>query len=536
MPSKELKFGKESRDSILKGINTVADAVKVTLGPMGNCVILCDNERIPKVTKDGVSVAKEVILKDPFENAGARLVREAAEKTLNTVGDATTTSTVLAQSIVNLGAEALDRGSNPVKLKRGLELGCQKAIDYIESHTITLKDNDIRNIATISANNDAELGIMIADAFSKIGRDGVVTVEESSNVNTTTEVITGMQLERGYLSQHFVTNIEKDECILENPYILITEQKINNLRDLSFILNQIASEQRSLLLIAEDFDSSVLETLKLNKLQGILKVCAIKSPSFGEYRKSILEDIAVLTSGTSITYESGLDIKDISMKYLGQCKKAIINKNSTTIVGEHTSNDMVVNHVNCLKAELDRIRKDSTLDNSFMTTFLQERIAKLTGGIACIYVGGTTELEMHERKDRVDDAVSATKAAIEEGVVLGGGLTYWNASNELSEVFAKEHFEKDVCIGIDIIIKSLKAPLIQLISNAGLSITKIEPNLSETIGYDLYSEKYVDMYKSGIIDPAKAAKLALKNSVSVGCIFLSTECVIVPEQMTQFIL
>lgn len=536
MPSKELKFGKDARESILKGINTVADAVKVTLGPMGNCVILSDNERIPRVTKDGVSVAKEITLKDPFENAGARLIREAAEKTLNTVGDATTTSTVLAQSIVNLGNDALNNGSDPIKLKKGLAIGCVKALDYIKKHIIELKDSDIKHIATISTNNDSELGSMIADTFLKVGRDGIITVEESSNVNTTVEVITGMQLERGYLSQHFVTNFEKDECVLDNPYLLITEHKINNLRDLSFILNQIASEHRSLLLIAEDFDSSVIETLKLNKLQGTLKVCAIKAPSFGEYRKSILDDIAILTNGSNISYDSSLDIKDCSINHLGQCKKVIVKKDSTIIVGGSGDKESIDNHVSHLKAELSRLTADSTKDGSFIINFIKERIAKLTGGVACIYVGGTTELEMQEKKDRVDDAVAATKSAIEEGVVLGGGLTYWNAAKSVSESVSTEHYYKDVCIGIDILIKALQAPLKQLISNAGLSVQDVESNLSESTGYDLYSDKYVNMYESGIIDPAKAARLALENAVSVGNMFLSTECIIVPEQITQFIM
>lgn len=532
MLNKELKFNQDARDLIQKGINTVADAVKVTLGPKGNCVVLGDLEKQPHVTKDGVSVAREVQLRNTYENAGAQLIKEAAEKTLSTVGDSTTTSTVLAQSLINLGADAL-KTYNAVKLQKGLNKGCERALKFIKEHTITITDDDIKNIATISANNDKELGSMIADAFKKIGRDGVITVEESSNINTSVDVVAGMQIDRGYLSQHFVTDYVKDTCVLDNPYILITEEKVNNARDLGFLLNHIASEGRPILLIAEDFDGEVLETLKLNKLQGILKICAIKAPSFGEYRKSLLDDIAVFTNGNSITYESGLEIRDISISQLGQCKKVVVTKDTTTFIGGKGSKDSVNNRVIELKAELDRIKKDSTKDGSFMIDFLQQRIAKLTGGVACIYVGGITEIEMRERKDRVEDAVAATKAAIEEGVVLGGGLTYFNASKALSDIKDKDDAIQE---GILLVQKALLQPFYQIVINAGFEPSELTSQLTDKIGFDANTENFVDMYKSGIIDPAKAAKIALQNAISVASLFLSIQCIIVPEPINQFVM
>lgn len=519
MFAKDLKFDKDARNSILKGINTLADAVKVTLGPRGNCVIIGSLDGSPRVTKDGVSVAKEVILDNPYENIGAQLIKEAAVKTLNTVGDATTTSTVLAQAIVNGCQKALDKGVSPIEIKEGINTALKDVLSYIKDNTIDINDNDIKNIATISANNDEELGSLIGDAFSKIGRDGVITVEESSNETTKVEIINGMQFDRGYLAQHFVTDYVKDTCILENPYILITEHKMNRMNDLKFVLTQIAGEGRSILIIAEDFDDSVLEALKANKLSGALKVCAIKAPSFGEYRKLILDDIAVLTGGSNISYDSGLELSDVTMNMLGTCGKVIVNKTTTTIVKGSGKIEDINDRVANIKHELARVEADPSLDGSFLITLHKERIAKLTGGIAVIYVGGTTDLERSERKDRVDDAVAATKAAIEEGVVVGGGVTYYNAIGSITED----------SVGANILIQALATPIQLLIQSAGSDPDVVLPHIENTCGFNAKTGALVDMYEEGIIDPAKAARLALENSVSIGNLFLSTQCVIVPK-------
>ena len=519
MFAKDLKFNKDARNSILKGINTLADAVKVTLGPRGNCVIIGSLDGSPRVTKDGVSVAKEIILDDPYENIGAQLIKEAAVKTLNTVGDATTTSTILAQAIVNGCQKALDKGVSPIEIKEGINTALKDVLSYIKDNTIDINDNDIKNIATISANNDEELGSLIGDAFNKIGRDGVITVEESSNETTKVEIINGMQFDRGYLAQHFVTDYVKDTCILENPYILITEHKMNRMNDLKFVLTQIAGEGRSILLIAEDFDDSVLEALKANKLSGTLKVCAIKAPSFGEYRKLILDDIAVLTGGTNISYDSGLELSDVTMNMLGSCSKVIVNKTTTTIVKGNGKIEDINNRVANIKHELACVEADPSLNGSFLITLHKERIAKLTGGVAVIYVGGTTDLERSERKDRVDDAVAATKAAIEEGVVIGGGVTYYNAIGNIT----------DDSVGADILIQALATPIQLLIRSAGSDPDVVLPHIGDTCGFNAKTGALVNMYEEGIIDPAKAARLALENSISVGNLFLSTQCVIVPK-------
>ena len=410
-------------------------------------------------------------------------------------------------------------GIPPLVIKEKINAALKNVLDYIKEVTIDIKDSDIKNIATISANNDEELGNLIGDAFNKIGRDGVVTVEESSNETTKVEIINGMQFDRGYLAQHFVTDYVKDVCILENPYILITEHKINRMNDLKFILTQIAGEGRSILLIAEDFDDSVLEALKANKMGGVLKVCAIKAPSFGEYRKLILDDIAVLTGGSNISYDSGLELSDVTMNMLGTCGKVIVNKTTTTIAKGNGKIEEINNRVSCIKNELARVEADPSLNGSFLINLHKERIAKLTGGIAVIYVGGTTDLERGERKDRVDDAVSATKAAIEEGVVIGGGVTYYNAIRNITE--------DDTCSNI--LIQALATPIQLLIQSAGADPDIILPQINDEYGFNAKTGKIVNMYEEGIIDPAKAARLALENSVSIGNLFLSTQCVIVPK-------
>ena len=520
---KKLKFNSDARREMLKGINLLADAVKVTLGPKGNCVIIGDVNKQPRVTKDGVSVAKEVQLEDPFQNAGAQLIKEAATKMVSDVGDGTTTATILAQSMINSSLKALWFKCNPVDIKKGLDMALNIVLNYIEEHTIETSDELIRNIATISANNDESIGNLIADSFIKIGRDGVITIEQSSNSETSVKIINGMQFDKGYVAPHFVTDYVKDICVLENPYILITEQKVNRMKDLAFVLSQIVGENRSVLLIAEDYDDEVIEALKLNKMQGTLKVCAIKAPSFGEYRKDILDDLAVLTNGNNISYNSGLQLIDMKMSDLGQCNKVIVTKNDTTIIGGEGN---VEERVKKLKADLEKLKNSPEFTGSFMFDFLSQRIAKLIGGICTIYVGGTTEIEMNERKDRVEDAVSATKAAIEEGIVAGGGLTYYNASKYLHNVHDKN---LGVEFGIRILESALKEPFDIIVKNAGYNPKKLRKKLSETLGFDANSGIYTNMIDSGIIDPAKAAKMALKNSVSVTSLFLSTECMIVPS-------
>lgn len=515
---KELRFNEDARESILKGINLLADAVKVTLGPKGNCVVIGAIENNPKVTKDGVSVAKEICLKDQYENIGAQLIREAAVKTLNTVGDATTTSTILAQSLINDCEMALKEGYSPIKLKEEINEALKEALEYIRTHTMIVRDADIKNVATISANNDEELGEMIGDAFSKVGREGIITVEESVNETTSVDVINGMQFDRGYTAQHFVTDYVKDTCVLENPYIFITDQKINRLTDLKDILTYVAGENRPILLIAEDYDDSVMEALKANKMQGVLKVCAIKAPSFGEYRKLILDDIAVMTDGFNVAYSTDLEISEVSANVLGTCGKVIVNKTSTTIINGKGKPDAIENRICIIKNELEQLENDPTKDGSFLINFNKERIAKLTGGIGVIYVGGVTDLERGEKKDRVDDAVAATKAAIEGGLVLGGGLTYLNAAKSI----------KSTSRGAQILKNALMIPVTLLVESSGNTFEYIEQFFSETVGFNAKTCEFVEMYEAGIVDPAKAAKLALENSVSVCLLYVSTQCVIVP--------
>lgn len=524
MINKDLKFSRDARESILEGMNVLANAVKVTLGPKGNCVVIGDIEHSPRVTKDGVSVAKEVQLENPFENIGAQLIREAALKTCTDVGDSTSTSTVLAQIMINLGVSELSKkNANSVKLCKGINLAKDWVLEYIKNHKYDIQDSDIENIATISANNDNVIGKLIADAFNQVGRDGIITVESSSNSETSIKVINGMQFDKGYLANHFVTDPIKDQCVLENPYILITEHKVNRMKDIGFVLNQIAGEGRSVLIIAEDYNDDIIETLKLNKLQGNLKVCPIKAPSFGEYRKAILEDLACLVEGFNVSYDSGLELIDMSVSHLGKCTKVIVDKNSTTIIGGKGEVD---ERVASIRAELSRLEESPEQKNSFMVDFLKQRLAKLTSGVCTIYVGGITEIEMNERKDRVEDAVFATKAAVEEGVVIGGGLTYFNASKDLQTL---SHKDSAINLGIRIVERSLQAPFNTIVSNAGYKPEDLYDSLTDTVGFNACTEQFEDLYKSGVIDPAKAARLALENSVSVANLFLSTECVIAPK-------
>lgn len=519
---RDIKFNQDAQESILKGIKTTVDAVKVTLGPKGNFVIINDLNNKPKVTKDGVTVVKSIELADPYENIGASLIKEAADKTLSTVGDATTTSSILTYAIINAGLKEIKQGRNPVKLIKGINLAIDSVLEYIKNQTKEIKDEDITSIATISANNDAEIGKLIGDAFKLIGREGVITLEESQSLDTTIKTINGLHFDKGYVSPHFITDAIKETCVLENPRILITDHKIIRLRDIKKLLEYVVMENRPIVLLAEEFDDEVLETLKYNKLQGTLKVCAVKAPSFGKYREALLEDIAISTNGTFISYDSGMELSDALPEHLGVCSKIIVEKNSTTIIGTPGNVD---DRISLLKKQLQDVKDAPEMDGSFMIDFLNKRIAMLSGGIASIYVGGKTELELQERKDRIDDAICATRAAIESGILPGGGIVYYNASKKL-EIPSDD---PDIIAGFKVIKEALLEPIYILLENAGINPLDIVSNITESNGYNVNKEEFADMLQAGIIDPAKAVTFALTNSASVASLFLGTRCVIVPK-------
>ena len=531
MLNKEIKFYNEARRKMLEGINLLADAVKVTLGPKGRSVIITEPNEIPHVTKDGVTVAKSIKLSDEFANAGAQLIKEAAVRTVQQVGDATTTATVLAQAFINALYKEIEAGANPIKLKKGFDRAIEQVIEYIKANARELKDDDIKYVASISANNDPVIGELIADAFKKVGRDGVITVEESSNSETTCNVVMGMQFDRGFEAPHFVTNEEKGECVLENPYIFITDHKIQLTRDLLNILEPLARDGKSLLIIAQDYDSEVIENLKLNKLQGTLKVCAIKCPSMGEYRKEVLQDIAIVTDGTYLSYDSGLEVSDCNLDMLGRAKRVIVTKETTTIIDGEGSQAIIDSRVKEIQHKLTTI-KDSQLDSEFYRDFLKRRVAMLVGGVARIKVGGKTEIEMKETKDRIDDAVAATYAAIEEGIIAGGGLDFYKCGYEItSNPYSIS--DKDEWNGYKACIESLPIIISTICENAGVdfldrvvfSIPKVS---SVWEGFDANTEKFVDMYEAGIINPAKADRLAIEHAASITDLFLTTDCIIVP--------
>lgn len=526
---KEIKSGKDAKKAMLSGMKKLADAVGSTLGPNGSTVVLCEPNKEPHVTKDGVSVAKEIEFADFFENAGAQLLREAAVRTLNTVGDSTTTSTILGYTLCDaLYHSKLDKAA----LKKGIKDASNKIVDYIKSHSIAIKDEQIKDIATISANNDTEIGSLIADAFDKIGRDGIITVEESKDSKTTVDVVSGMQFDRGYVVPHFVTDTTKDQCVLENPYILITEHHINNLREIKNILTYVLQENRPLLIIAEAYDDAVIEALKVNVLNNTIKCCAITAPSYGEYRKMILTDLGILTNGFNVSYDCGIELCDCTESVLGTCKRVVVTKDKTTITEGNGKQEHIDDRVKDLKAELQRIQDDPTQQGGFMETFLKERIAKLTGGICIIHVGGKTELEMVERKDRIDDAVCATQAAIEEGIVPGGGLMYLHADDIFSDTWVMDEISS-------ILNTVLLEPITRIIESSGKAVDVVFSEMGNNgpnAGFDGVTGKVVpDMIKAGIIDPAKAVRLAFENAASIGLLFLDTEYIVAP-QMAQSII
>ena len=469
-------------------------------------------------------------------DAGAQLIREAAVQTVKEVGDSTTTATVLAQAFINTLKSYIDQGSNPIKLKKGFDLAIKDILDKIQEYKRPIEDKDIKHIATISANNDSKIGELIADAFSKVGRQGVITVEESSNSETTANVVMGMQFDKGYEAPHFVTDTEKDQCVLEDPYIFITDHKIQLTRDLLNILEPLAKDRKSILIIAQEYDSEVLENLKLNKLQGTLKCCAIKCPSMGEYRKEVLQDIATVTDGTYLSYDSGLEVSDCNIQMLGHCKRVIVTKETTTIIGGDGSQSLIDNRVKEIENKLENI-KDSQMDGEFYRDFLKRRIAALVGGVCRIKVGGKTEIEMKETKDRIDDAVAATYAAIEEGIIMGGGLDFYRVGQKLTVDFIGIDFhDKDIENGYFTAINVLPIIIKTIVENAGIDKDEVFTKIAmskEPVGFDANTEQYVNMYEAGIINPAKADRLAIEHAASVTDLFLTTDCIIVPLQIAE---
>ena len=526
--AKEIKFNMDARDLLKKGVDQLADAVKVTLGPKGRNVIIEKKFGAPQITKDGVTVAKEIELEDHFENTGAQLVKSVASKTGDDAGDGTTTATILAQSIVNVGLKNVTAGANPMDLKRGIDKAVDAVVDYIKNVAEKVDDNydKIEQVATVSANNDPEIGKLIADAMRKVSKDGVITIEESKSRDTYINVVEGMQFDRGYLSGYFMTDADKMECVMDNPYILLYDKKISNIKDFLPILQPAAESGRPLLVIAEDVDSEALTTLVVNRLRGGLKICAVKAPGFGDRRKAMLEDIAVLTGGIVISEEKGLKLEQATLDMLGTCDKVTVTKDNTTIVNGAGEKQQIADRVAQIKNEI------ANTTSSYDKEKLQERLAKMSGGVAVLYVGANSEVEMKEKKDRVDDALGATRAAIEEGVVAGGGTTYIRALSALKDV---KGCNADEQTGINIVVRAIEEPLRQIVTNAGgegaVVVQKVREGEGD-FGYNARTDTFEDMRKAGVIDPAKVARVALENAASIAGLFLTTECLIVdkPEE------
>ena len=520
--AKIIKYNTEARNLIKAGVDQLANAVKVTLGPKGRNVIIEKKFGAPQITKDGVTVAKEVELEDKFENTGAQLVKSVASKTGDDAGDGTTTATILTQAIVTEGLKNVTAGANPMDLKRGIDKAVAKVIDYIKTNAEQVGDNydKIEQVATVSANNDPEIGKLIADAMRKVSKDGVITIEESKTRDTSIGVVQGMQFDRGYLSGYFVTDTDKMECVMENPYILIYDKKISNLKEFLPILQPAAESGRPLLVIAEDVDSEALTTLVVNRLRGGLKICAVKAPGFGDRRKAMLEDIAVLTGGVVISEEKGLKLEQATLDMLGSAKKVTITKDDTTIVGGAGAKENIQERVNQIKNEIANTK------SSYDKEKLQERLGKLSGGVAVLYVGANSEVEMQEKKDRCADALCATRAASEDGVVVGGGTTYIRAQEELKDLKGDNADEQT---GINIVRRAIEEPLRQIVFNAGgegaVVVNKVREGKGD-FGYNAREDKYEDLRQAGVIDPAKVERVALENAASVAGMFLTTECLI----------
>ena len=524
--AKDIKFNIEAREQMKKGVDQLANAVKVTLGPKGRNVILEKKFGAPQITKDGVTVAKEVELADPFQNAGAQLVKSVASKTGDDAGDGTTTATVLAQAIVREGLKNVAAGANPMDLKRGIDKAVAAVVENIKSQAEQVGSDyqKIEQVATVSANNDPEIGKLLADAMQKVSKDGVITIEEAKGRDTTIGVVEGMQFDRGYLSAYFVTNPEKMECEMENPYILIYDKKISNLKDFLPILEPAVQTGRPLLVIAEDVDSEALTTLVVNRLRTQLKICAVKAPGFGDRRKAMLQDIATLTGGIVISEDTGLKLEQATIEMLGSCDKVTITKDNTTIVSGHGDPQLIKDRVAQIKNELENTT------SSYDKEKLQERLAKLSGGVAVLYVGAPSEVEMKEKKDRVDDALCATRAAIEEGIIPGGGVAYIRAQKALEGL---KGCNADETTGIQIVRRAIEEPLRQIVANAGLEGAVVVNRVKEgkdDFGYNARTEKFENLFETGVIDPAKVARIALENAASIAGMFLTTECVIAEKK------
>jgi chaperonin GroEL len=524
--AKQIVYSENSRQAILRGVNQLADAVKVTLGPKGRNVVLEKKFGGPNITKDGVTVAKEIELKDPLENMGAQMVREVASKTSDVAGDGTTTATILAQAIFREGVKAVAAGANPMALKRGIEHAVELAIEEVKKLSKPVSGDMIAQVGTISANSDKTIGNIIADAMKKVGKDGVITVEESKTMNTELSTVDGMQFDRGYLSPYFVTDAERMEAVLEDPYILIHEKKISNMKDLLPLLEQIARSGKPLLIIAEEVEGEALATLVVNKLRGTLNACAVKAPGFGDRRKAMLEDIAILTGGKSIMEETGIKLEGVRLDDLGRAKRVTVDKDNTTIVDGNGSQKSIEGRIKQLRAQIDETTSDYDREK------LQERLAKLAGGVAVIKVGAATETEMKEKKARVEDALHATRAAVEEGIVPGGGVALLRASKALKGVKT----DGDEQIGITIVKRACEEPLRQIVSNSGtegaIVVDKVRENENPNFGYNAATDAYEDLVASGVIDPTKVTRTALQNAASIASLMLTTEAMIaeIPEK------
>jgi len=528
--AKELRFDQEARNAILRGVNILADAVKVTLGPKGRNVILEKSFGSPTVTKDGVTVAKEIELEDKFENMGAQMVKEVASKTSDTAGDGTTTATVLAQAIYREGSKVVAAGANPMDVKRGIEFAVEEVVKELKKLSKATKDpKEISQVGTISANNDDTIGSIIAEAMNKVGKEGVITVEEAKGMETTLDVVEGMQFDRGYLSPYFVTDPEKMEAVLEDVYILLNEKKISNMKDMLPILEQIAKMGKPLLIIAEDVEGEALATLVFNKLRGTLKCCAVKAPGFGDRRKAMLEDIAILTGGKVISEDLGIKLENVKLNDLGRAKRLTVDKDNTTVVDGAGDREDIEARVKQIRAQIEETTSDYDREK------LQERLAKIIGGVAVINVGAATETEMKEKKARVEDALNATRAAVEEGIVPGGGVAYLRSLSTLEKL----KLEGDKRIGADIVKRALEEPIRQIANNAGQEgsvVAEKVKNEKGAFGFDASKDEYTDMIKAGIIDPTKVVRLALQNASSVASLMITTEALVAekPEKKAPY--
>ncbi|MBA7487689.1 MAG: chaperonin GroEL [Prevotella sp.] len=527
--AKTIKFNTEARDLLKQGVDQLANAVKVTLGPKGRNVVIEKKFGAPQITKDDVTVAKEIELEDKLENTGAQLVKSVASKTGDDAGDGTTTATILTQAIVNEGLKNVTAGANPMDLKRGIDKAVSKVVDHIKANAEVVGDNydKIEQVATVSANNDPEIGKLLADAMRKVSKDGVITIEESKTRDTSIGVVEGMQFDRGYLSGYFVTDTDKMECVMDDPYILIYDKKISNLKEFLPVLQPAAESGRPLLVIAEDVDSEALTTLVVNRLRGGLKICAVKAPGFGDRRKAMLEDIAVLTGGVVISEDKGLKLEQATLEMLGTARKVTVSKDNTTIVNGAGQKENIQARVAQIKNEIENTT------SSYDKEKLQERLAKLAGGVAVLYVGANSEVEMKEKKDRVDDALCATRAAMEEGVVVGGGTTYIRAQQDLAGLKGDNADEQT---GINIVCRAIEEPLRQIVYNAGgegaVVVNKVREGKGD-FGYNARTDEYEDLRAKGVIDPAKVARVALENAASIAGMFLTTECLVVDKPEEQ---